>query len=132
MKYDYTTLKAALMYLERQVGAAHPEGRKDNGGRFYPSGRDFEVLANVREPTRTYPWSYYKACLSIKHCSAYYEADAKAVRKAAKSGLLTVRELMRQAEGRPLPPPPTYQVAVEIPDPSFFLPQLPVPVSTYI
>lgn len=98
---ELNILKAAHMYLSRQAGFSHPEGRRDNGSRFYPKGRDAEVMAPVRAPSRAYPWSYYKACLSLKHCAAYFDVeDLKAVRKAAKLGLLSLQTQIDQLEGR--------------------------------
>lgn len=127
MNIELNQLKAAELYLTRKQGTAFPEGNRDNANRFYPAGRDAEVMADVREPTRAYPWSYFTACLSIKHCAAYFNTDAASVRKASKKGLLTVRKLIDQAEGRTQP-----SIAAPMEDdfdPSFFAPE---PLSTFI
>lgn len=127
MNIELNQLKAAELYLTRKQGTAFPEGNRDNASRFYPTGRDAEVMADVRALTRAYPWSYFTACLSIKHCAAYFNADAALVRKASKKGLLTVRQLIDQAEGRVRPTLPAPMV--DDFDPSFFAPE---PLSTFI
>ena len=94
MKFDINTLRAAELYLHRNKDFGRPEGEWKRNG-FYPTGRDWEVLADVRVPTRAFPNSYRNACNSLAHCARYHEAsDITAVRKATKLGLLELRRML--------------------------------------
>jgi hypothetical protein len=45
-----------------------PDGRSDNGGRWYPSDTEkCSCCDNIRSPSHAYPWSLYKHCYSMKH-----------------------------------------------------------------
>lgn len=76
--------KAAHTYYNRETGKEYPQGNKDSGGRWYPKGRDAEVMADVRAPSRSHPFSYYKAAKSIKHCAALFDADLEVVKAIIK------------------------------------------------
>lgn len=77
-------LNAVRTFLLRESGLQSPEGGFDNARRWFPQGRDKEVMADVRYPSRSFPFSYLKACKSIKHCAALFDADPAEVRRLAK------------------------------------------------
>lgn len=71
---------AALQrYERRQARSEHPEGEFDKGGRWYPEGKDEEVMGAVRSPSRSFPHSYNLACRSLAHCERYEGADHQVV-----------------------------------------------------
>lgn len=83
---------AALQrYERRQARLEHPEGKFDKGGRWYPEGRDEEVMGAVRSPSRSFPHSYNLACRSLAHCERYEGADHQVVlmlkRELNKAGI---------------------------------------------
>lgn len=46
----------------------YPSGKKDNGGRWYPNEEEIcDCCSYVRRPSRSFPWSLYVHCKSIKH-----------------------------------------------------------------
>lgn len=98
-------LAALARYDRRQARIERPEGKSDNGGRWYAHGRDADVLADVREPSRSWPLSQLKACGSLAHCERYEDADhatVLAVRRALKvKGLAANDPAAREAFGLP-------------------------------
>lgn len=86
---QFTSAFAALTrYERRQARREHPEGGFDNAKRWYPSGRDEDVIDAGRSPSRAYPNSYNLACRSLAHCERYEDADHQVV-------LLLKRELKK-------------------------------------
>ncbi len=67
-------VKALQRYERRQTRGENPEGRLD-GVRWYPLGRDAEVMTQVRAPSRAWPWSYRDACRSLAHCERFENAE---------------------------------------------------------
>lgn len=60
---------AAILYVARQKRDDHPDGTFDDAKRWYPTGRDAEVMeAGLRSPSRAWPFSYMHACRSLGHC----------------------------------------------------------------
>jgi hypothetical protein len=70
---------ALSRYERRQARIEHPSGSFDKAKRWYPSGRDEEVIDFGRSPSRSYPNSYNFACRSLAHCERYEEADHQVV-----------------------------------------------------
>jgi hypothetical protein len=67
---------AAVEYINRKRGLSRPDGRCDNGGRWYPSdAEDAGVSRRVRSPSRAWPWSYYKACFALPHIAELFGCD---------------------------------------------------------
>lgn len=66
--------QALTIFNRRQARIDHPEGGTDNGGRWYPEGRD-DIGMAVRSPSRSYPWSYMLHCRSLDHCECLTGAD---------------------------------------------------------
>jgi hypothetical protein len=67
-------VNALQRYERRQTRGENPEGRLD-GVRWYPRGRDAEVMTQVRAPSRAWPWSYRDACRSLAHCERFENAE---------------------------------------------------------
>jgi hypothetical protein len=89
-------LAALVRYERRQARIEHPSGSFDKAKRWYPTGRDEEVIDAGRSPSRSYPNSYNAACRSLAHCERYEEADHQTVlrlkRKLKKAGVLATDE----------------------------------------
>jgi hypothetical protein len=70
-----------IVYKARQLRLQHPDGRFDDGGRWYPSSREFcSCCKDIRRPSRAYPMSLNIHCRTRKHIeslkrehSEYYE-----------------------------------------------------------
>ncbi len=73
-------VEAAIEYLRRKNRISHPSGKCDNGGRWYPFGKDEQVMASVRAPSREWPWSYMHACRTVGHCARLYDIDEQELR----------------------------------------------------
>ncbi len=78
--------EAACIYLRRRERLEHPDGRKDNAGRWYPDDSELLDKTQYRSPSRAHPWSYMLACRTLKHCAnlAGRPAQAVEVRRAAR------------------------------------------------
>jgi hypothetical protein len=79
---------AAREYLDRRDRISHPEGRTDNGGRWYPSDTEDvggTITRTIRSPSRAWPWSYMVACRTAGHVAELYGVDASAVRSMART-----------------------------------------------
>lgn len=89
---------AVTEFILREQGYKSPVGFKDSGGRWFPrtSGvsEHRECCDKVRQPTRAFPYSLYKHCMSLKHVAAIFEVDAKDLRRAMRpENLLTLMGL---------------------------------------
>ena len=83
-QFPLVVLKSAVKFLNRKNRNEDPEGEFDNGGRWYPEGKDAEVFDySHRSPSRAYPYSYLTACRTAEHCAKLYGADVHQVRKAS-------------------------------------------------
>ena len=69
-------LMAAILFILRRDRDEHPCGQFDNAGRWYAKGRDYEVLARCRAPSRAFPWSQMSSCRTLRHCCRYYDIHA--------------------------------------------------------
>lgn len=83
---DATTMRQAVdTYLARQDRTAHPDGKTDNGGRWYPSDEErCTCCDSVRGPSRAYPWSYMTHCRTITHIANLFGVEESALRKAVR------------------------------------------------
>ena len=77
--------KAARTYINRQSRREHPDGKFDNGGRWYPSetGR-CECCDHVRYPSRRWPYSLMLHCRTAKHIANLYGVSARELKREAK------------------------------------------------
>ena len=77
-----------LAWLARKARAAHPRGRADNGGRWYPDEVQEGGTPGVRSPSRTWPWSYAHACRARAWCR---DLPQQTLGEDAQAGLALVR-----------------------------------------
>jgi hypothetical protein len=75
---------AARTFLRREYNFDAPEGNSDRRGCWFPAGRDAEVMAHVRGPSRFHPDSYWNAVRTIKHCAALHDVSARQVGRLLK------------------------------------------------
>ncbi len=81
-----TILKAAKEYIDRQNRNSHPNGKFDNGMRWFPANEEHRSCCNhIRYPSRAYPFSLNKHCRSIEHIANLYSVNTKDLRKAVKN-----------------------------------------------
>jgi len=58
-------LKAVLSYYKDSY---KPSGKTDKGGRWYPDELEScSCCTSVRSPSRSWPWSLWKHCNTLKH-----------------------------------------------------------------
>ena len=60
------------------LGGDKPAGGYDNAKRWYPA-QDFECCAYIRSPSRAFPFSLLRHCVSLAHKEALHGADHAAV-----------------------------------------------------
>ena len=65
---------AALKALADHESGAKPAGSYDNASRWWPD-EEFECCAMIRSPSRAWPFSKLKHCLSLAHKEALHGAD---------------------------------------------------------
>lgn len=58
---------ALTLYEKRQARLAHPSGRADKQGRWWPSDTEQQICCSVRSPSRSYPWSLMLHCRTLRH-----------------------------------------------------------------
>ena len=76
---------AAQEYLDRRDRRKHPQGRGDNGGRWYPSEEERQACCEaIRTPSRAYPWSYMTHCRTMPHIANLYGVDLSSLRRAVR------------------------------------------------
>ena len=62
-----------LLAAMRRDRVAHPVGKFDRGGRWYPSDRErASCCAAIRSPSRAHPYSYMVHCRTRKHLETWY------------------------------------------------------------
>ena len=75
--------KTANQYLDLRDRAAHPMGRFDNGGRWYPDA-ECDCCKSVRSPSRSYPYSLQVHQRTMAHIAMQTGYEAKLLRWAVK------------------------------------------------
>lgn len=65
------------VYEARKNRLVHPNGKSDNGGRWYPSEDENadNYTDRLRSPSRSWPWSYMTGARTRKHVAALAEAN---------------------------------------------------------
>ncbi|HNY42107.1 MAG TPA: hypothetical protein PKJ41_17010 [Bryobacteraceae bacterium] len=77
-------LRAAFKFLRRKHRIEHPDGKFDNGGRWYPAHSEPLDTGCFRSPSRRFKYSYLTACRSARHCAVIEHcADVTLVRRIA-------------------------------------------------
>lgn len=78
-------LVAAEEFRARRDRRAHPDGRPDTGGRWYPAaGERCGCCEGLRAPSRAYPWSLAHHCRTAAHVGELYGVPAADVRRLAR------------------------------------------------
>lgn len=66
----HPAIPAVRRYLARALGPEWPRGHRDRGGRWYPSDAEWrDCCRNIRRPSRTWPNSLFKHCMTLDHCA---------------------------------------------------------------
>jgi hypothetical protein len=85
-------IEIELCYIARKHRIAHPRGKSDGGGRWYPDQKAEGGTPAVRSPSRAFPWSYWTACRAQKWCEQLplvtRREDAAVARAAIETGSL--------------------------------------------
>lgn len=77
--------EAAQEYLNRQNRISHPDGRFDNGGRFYlAENEQCDCCKSIRTPSRSYPYSQMTHGRTMLHVANLFGVKVGEVRKAVK------------------------------------------------
>lgn len=81
-----TTLEqAARTFIARRDRTAHPTGKFDNAGRWYPSEAETcDCCSAVRSPSRAHPFSYMVHCRTLKHVANLYGVNESDLRKEVR------------------------------------------------
>lgn len=78
--------QAVTRYLARKNRTAHPEGKWDRGGRWYPTGAELRACCNsIRPPSRNWPRSLMQHCRTAEHVAALLEVDATELKRIARA-----------------------------------------------
>jgi hypothetical protein len=79
-----TQLELAIdMYLKRQSQEESPLGEFDRGGRWYPyQDERRECCRAIRSPSRAFPYSLLKHCMTLRHVANLYGVDESKLRRA--------------------------------------------------
>jgi hypothetical protein len=75
-------LQSALeMYRARQDRSQHPQGAFDKQGRWYPDANETRpCCANIRSPSRAFPYSLMVHCRSLEHIARLRSVNASELR----------------------------------------------------
>ena len=96
--------KAKRTYEARQAREENPDGKFDNGGRWYPSAAERKGCCyGLREPSRNWPYSLMVHCRTLRHVSRLCEVSEKDLKvfmkeSAAECALKEREELKREPE----------------------------------
>lgn len=77
---------ALTEYQKRQARQAHPAGRFDRGGRWYPAdSEECDCCSHIRTPSRAWPFSYMTHCRTLKHVAHLFNVSESDLRKLARA-----------------------------------------------
>ena len=80
-----TLEQAARTFIARRDRTAHPTGKFDNAGRWYPSEAETcDCCSSVRSPSRAHPFSYMVHCRTLKHVANLYGVNESDLRKEVR------------------------------------------------
>ena len=74
---------AAEEALGRRDRTRHPDGAWDRGGRWYPD-HELACCADIRRPSRAFPWSLAHHCRTVAHVAAERGYPVTVLRSAVK------------------------------------------------
>ncbi|MHA2344346.1 MAG: hypothetical protein ACXADW_21015 [Candidatus Hodarchaeales archaeon] len=84
-QYWSDVTKAAQEFNNRKNRTSHPNGKTDNGGRWYPSESEkCDCCDRIRDPSRSHPWSLMAHCRTGKHVARLYNVEYRDLIKTAK------------------------------------------------
>jgi hypothetical protein len=88
---------AVLVYKARKARVLHPTGDFDSASRWTPSSDENAdcYTANVRTPSRRWPYSYMKAARTKKHLVALAVDNIDFLCRRSEAGRGTLRVLAR-------------------------------------
>ncbi len=86
MSTETTNLEtAARTFIARRDRTAHPSGKFDKVGRWYPSEAETcDCCSSVRSPSRSYPYSYMTHCRTMAHVANLYGVSVADLRKEVR------------------------------------------------
>mgnify|MGYP000868061071 CR=1 FL=1 len=77
--------QAARTFIARRDRTAHPSGKFDNAGRWYPSEAETcACCSSVRSPSRAHPFSYMVHCRTMKHVASLYGVSVAELRNEVR------------------------------------------------
>ena len=77
--------QAARTFIDRRDRTAHPQGKFDNAGRWYPSESETcACCSSVRGPSRAYPYSYMTHCRTMAHVASLYGVSVADLRREVR------------------------------------------------
>jgi len=89
--------RALERYLRRKNRQEKPQGRYDNGGRWWPDEEEIRPCCrNIRRPSRAWPFTLLDHCRTLAHCCALEGADLREAMRLLRRH----QTLERLAEGR--------------------------------
>ena len=72
-------------FVARRDRQTHPNGKFDNGGRWYPSDTERqECCRGIRSPSKAHPYSYMTHCRTLAHVAQLYGVDERELRGYAR------------------------------------------------
>ena len=72
-------------YTARQDRVKHPDGKFDNGGRWYPSDEEKQTCCHkVRSPSRRWPYSLMSHCRTLRHVAKLHGVTEGELRELAR------------------------------------------------
>ena len=75
--------KARKEYRDLQDRVTHPNGSFDKQGRWYPDEK-FDCCANIRYPSKRYPYSFLTHCRTAEHIGYKYGVERKEIIRREK------------------------------------------------
>jgi hypothetical protein len=76
-----------LVYGAMRDRQIHPQGDFDKQGRWYPSLAQSAGEMTVRSPSKHYPYSYMKACRTLKHTRRVADTSPELLLKQLETAL---------------------------------------------
>jgi hypothetical protein len=103
---DDRVMRAATAMRDRKARISNPDGKFDNGKRWYPAASERRGCCGyIRHPSRTYPYSLLVHCRTVEHVARLYDLDPEEIataRKIAFADERATRAVKRAEEAVPL------------------------------